>query len=106
MHIRNFTRWDKRCPRQKGALVYILRLKTGKRYVGSTSNYNARMRAHFSGAGAKATRKYAPMYVERRIPCYNASYARKVEQSITKEYIHQYGYSEVRGGCYTNSKTF
>ena len=38
-------------------IVYILKLKNSKRYVGYTNNYKKRMEKHFSGKGSQVTRK-------------------------------------------------
>ena len=39
-------------------IVYILKIKNSKRYVGYTNNYKKRMEKHFSGKGSQVTRKY------------------------------------------------
>jgi predicted GIY-YIG superfamily endonuclease len=71
-----------------------------------TENFRQRMMAHFSGKGSCVTRKYPPVRVERVIPCYNKGYAKMVEHEITRQYIHHYGYANVRGGRWVNSLTF
>ena len=52
------------------------------------------------------TRKYKPIEIERVIPCYNIKYAMTVEKKITQWYRLIYGKNRVRGGPWTNSKTF
>ena len=87
-------------------LVYVLRLVSGKWYVGMTGNFRQRMKSHFSGHGSCVTRKYSPICVERVIPCYNNGYAKTVEREVTKRYINRYGYHNIRGGPWVNSLTF
>ena len=87
-------------------LVYILKLKNDKRYVGYTNNYKKRMKQHFTGKGSMVTRKYAPVKIERVIPCYNKNHGLTVEKNVTQRYRQKYGENMVRGAGYTNSKTF
>ena len=84
--------------------IYKLDLKHGKKYVGKTSNFGRRMKQHFSGNGARVTKKFKPIKgkVIDKVPGFFSS---KVEQYHTKECIDKYGYENVRGGSYTNSKT-
>ena len=53
----------------------------------------------------KVTKKFTPIdsKIVYIVPGFISS---KVEQEITEEYIDKYGYDNVRGGQYTNSKTF
>ena len=87
-------------------VVYVLKLKNSKIYGGYTCNYKKRMQQHFTGKGSTATRKYAPVKIERVIPCYNKTYALTVERNITQQLMLKYGENMVRGGPWTNSKTF
>ena len=87
-------------------IVYILKLKNSKRYVGYTNNYKKRMEKHFSGKGSQVTRKYPPVKVERIIPCYNKTYGLIVERNVTQQLMQKHGVNMVRGGAWTNSKTF
>ena len=84
--------------------IYKLNLQGGKKYVGKTTNVDRRMDQHFSGNGAKVTKKFKPLSgkILEEVPGFFSDY---VEQEYTEEYIDKYGYENVRGGRYTNSKT-
>ena len=84
--------------------IYKMNLKDGKKYVGKTTNVDRRMNQHFSGNGAKVTKKFKPIDVKvvDEVPGF---FSDDVEQEYTEEYIDKYGYENVRGGMYTNSKT-
>jgi len=84
--------------------IYKLNLSNGKKYVGKTTDIDRRMDQHFSGNGSKVTKKFKPKEgkVVDEVPGY---FADDVEQEYTGEYIDKYGYENVRGGKYTNSKT-
>ena len=62
------------------------------------------MNQHFSGNGAKVTKKFKPLSwdILEEVPGFFSDY---VEQEYTEYYIDKYGYGNVRGGIYTNSKT-
>ena len=72
----------------------------------NSNNYKKRMEKHFTGKGSMATRKYAPVKIERIIPCYNKTYGLTVERNVTQRYREKYGKNMVRGAGWTNSKTF
>ena len=84
--------------------IYKMNLEGGKKYVGKTTNIDRRMNQHFSGNGAKVTKKFKPIDVKvvDEVPGF---FSDDVEQEYTEEYIGKYGYGNVRGGSYTNSKT-
>ena len=84
--------------------IYKMNLEGGKKYVGKTTNVDRRMDQHFSGNGAKVTKKFKPINakVVDEVPGF---FSDDVEQEYTEEYIDKYGYENVRGGVYTNSKT-
>ena len=84
--------------------IYKMNLEGGKKYVGKTTNVDRRMDQHFSGNGAKVTKKFKPINakVVDEVPGF---FSDDVEQEYTEEYIDKYGYENVRGGMYTNSKT-
>ena len=84
--------------------IYKLNLEGGKKYVGKTTDIERRMNQHFSGNGAKVTKKFKPIdfKILEKVPGY---FSNDVEQEYTKEYIKKYGYNNIRGGYYTNSKT-
>jgi len=84
--------------------IYKMNLSGGKKYVGKTTNVERRMDQHFSGNGAKVTKKFKPINanVIDEVPGF---FADDVEQEYTEDYIDKDGYENVRGGKYTNSKT-
>ena len=84
--------------------IYKMNLKGGKKYVGKTTDVDRRMNQHFSGNGAKVTKKFKPINAKviDEVPGF---FSDDVEQEYTEEYIDKYGYENVRGGSYTNSKT-
>ena len=84
--------------------IYKINLEDGKKYIGKTSNFGRRMEQHFSGNGAKVTKKFRPIKAKiiDEVPGFFSS---EVEQYHTEEYMDKHGYENVRGGIYTNSKT-
>ena len=84
--------------------IYKLNLQGGKKYVGKTTDIERRTNQHFSGNGAKVTKKFKPISgkVVDEVPGF---FSDEVEQEYTEHYIEKYGYENVRGGKYTNSKT-
>jgi len=84
--------------------IYKLNLEDGKKYVGKTTNIDRRMNQHFSGNGAKVTKKFKPIDGKVVDSCHGY-FSDKLEQKYTNKYINKHGYNNVRGGKYTNSKT-
>ena len=78
--------------------VYVLRLRSGKYYVGKTDNLDRRIEQHMSGRGAAWTQKYKPVAVEKTYK--NAG--QFDEDKVTKEYMAKYGIENVRGGTYVS----
>lgn len=76
--------------------VYVLRLSSGKYYVGKTDNVERRFQQHLNGSGSSWTRKYRPIAIEKTI--LNASPFE--EDKVTKEYMNKHGIDNVRGGSY------
>ena len=76
--------------------IYILRLESGKYYVGKSEDVKNRYQQHMNGSGSSWTRKYKPISLEKTIE--NASPFE--EDKITKEYMSKYGIDNVRGGSY------
>ena len=78
-------------------ILYVLNLEQNKKYVGMTNNLNIRLSQHYDGSGAKWTRLYKPISVERII--YPAT-ENDIENKITLELMQMYGKDNVRGGSY------
>ena len=76
--------------------IYILKLESGKYYVGKSDNVINRFQQHLNGGGSAWTRKYKPISLVKTIE--NASPFD--EDKITKEYMVKYGIENVRGGSY------
>ena len=86
----------------KKTFIYKLDLEDGKIYIGKTGNLQKRMKQHFSGDGARVTKKFKPIKCEVLDSC-PGFLASEIEQLYTNKYIVEYGYNNVRGGKYTNS---
>jgi len=84
--------------------IYKLELQGGKKYIGKTTDIDRRMDQHFSGNGAKVTKKFKPICGEIVDTC-PGFLSDKVEQKHTDKNIKKHGYDNVRGGKYTNSHT-
>jgi predicted GIY-YIG superfamily endonuclease len=84
--------------------IYKLELEGGKKYIGKTTDIDRRMNQHFSGNGAKVTKKFKPIEGEIIDTCYGF-FSDKVEQKHTDKNIKKHGYNNIRGGKYTNSNT-
>ena len=84
--------------------IYKMDLQNGKKYIGKTTDVDRRMDQHFSGKGAKVTKKFKPINgtVLDEVPGF---FSNQVEHEYTQTYIQKHGYQNVRGGYYTNSKT-
>ena len=80
--------------------VYVMKLASGKYYVGKTENLDERIDQHISGRGAAWTQKYKPVSVDKVIK--NASSFD--EDKLTKEYMAKHGIDNVRGGVYVKEK--
>ena len=80
--------------------TYVLRLSSGKYYVGKTDNMDRRWKEHLTGTGSAWTSKYPPIAIEKTIR--NASPFE--EDKVTKEYMNKYGIDNVRGGSYVTEK--
>ena len=84
--------------------IYKINCDDGKKYIGKTNNVDRRMEQHANGNGAKVTQKFKPKTYQiiDQVPGY---FSDRVEQYHTDKNIQKYGYQNVRGGKYTNSKT-
>lgn len=78
--------------------IYILKLQSGKYYVGKTTNPSFRLDTHFNGDGSAWTRKYVPIKVMELIPeCDDYD-----EDKYTKICMDKYGIDNVRGGSFVS----
>eukprot|EP00535_Pseudo-nitzschia_heimii_P005923 CAMPEP_0197178848 /NCGR_PEP_ID=MMETSP1423-20130617/3993_1 /TAXON_ID=476441 /ORGANISM="Pseudo-nitzschia heimii, Strain UNC1101" /LENGTH=375 /DNA_ID=CAMNT_0042628661 /DNA_START=171 /DNA_END=1298 /DNA_ORIENTATION=+ len=88
--------------------IYVLQLKDGKYYVGSTTNRKQRYRQHFENArgGSKWTRLHKPIRLVaeyKRIP---SRYVMGMESQKTAEYMMKYGVNNVRGAAFCGAREF
>jgi len=80
--------------------VYILKLESGKYYVGKTDNPKVRIDNHFNSNGSAWTRKYKPVKVVDIITdCDDFD-----EDKYTQIYMRKYGINNVRGGSFCQIK--
>ena len=88
----------------KSHTIYKVNCENGKKYIGKTTDIERRIHQHIKGNGAKVTQKFKPKTYEiiDEVPGFFSSDA---EQYYTEKNIKKYGYENVRGGTYTNSKT-
>ena len=100
-HCRQFFAYIGRATRRffQKYTIYVLELKDGKYYVGSTSHKRQRWRQHWSGTGQGAawTRRHAPIRVvfqHKRVP---ALYYLGLEAKVTAEWMLKHGVNNVRG---------
>jgi len=75
--------------------IYILRLESGKYYVGKTDDVPKRYQEHLNGQGSAWTKKYPPVTLIKTVEGSPFD-----EDKITKEYMGKYGIENVRGGSY------
>lgn len=78
--------------------IYVLRLTTGKYYIGKTNDLLRRMGEHTGGEGSVWTSKYKPVFLED----VSKELTPLDEDTRTKEYMLKYGIDNVRGGSYAN----
>ena len=77
--------------------VYVLELSDGKFYVGRTTDSESRIQQHFTGYGSAWTRLHAP----KRVLEIHCNVPIEMENAITKKYMRQHGWENVRGGAYS-----
>ena len=75
--------------------IYILRLESGKYYIGKTEDVLKRYQQHLSGEGSAWTKKYPPVTLVKTVEGSPFD-----EDKITKEYMAKYCIENVRGGSY------
>jgi predicted GIY-YIG superfamily endonuclease len=73
--------------------IYVLQLIEDRYYVGRTSNILRRTKQHFSGYGAKYTKKYKPIKVIE----VEEEKTMDDERKMTFKYVDKYGWEKVRG---------
>ena len=80
--------------------IYVLKLKSGKYYVGKTNNVNVRLNDHISSKGSAWTKKYKPISVEHVFKnCDNFD-----EDKYTIKLMSEKGIDNVRGGSFCEIK--
>ena len=73
--------------------IYVLKLIDERYYVGRTGNILRRVKQHFSGYGAKYTKKYKPLKVIEVVE----EITNDDERKMTFKYVDKYGWEKVRG---------
>lgn len=76
--------------------IYVLQLISERYYVGRTANILTRIEQHFTGRGAKYTKKYKPLKVIQVI----RELSKDDERNKTIEIMKKYGWEKVRGSCW------
>lgn len=77
--------------------IYVLKLASGKYYVGKSADVARRFQQHKAGRGSTWTSKYKPVSIVETRPMISAF----DETNVTKEYMKKYGMDNVRGGAYS-----
>jgi predicted GIY-YIG superfamily endonuclease len=80
--------------------IYVLKLKEGRYYVGSSDNVDKRYQEHLDGKGSSWTKKYKPIALEKT----HKNVSSFEEDKVTKQYMSKYGINKVRGGSYVKIK--
>jgi predicted GIY-YIG superfamily endonuclease len=85
----------------KPIYIYVLRLTDGRYYVGQTLDLKRRLREHESGRGATFTQHHKPIeFLHCEEFNQGLSQAKFHENKLTLVYMQQYGWKNVRDGCY------
>jgi len=77
-------------------VIYVLRLRNDKWYVGRTSSLDRRYEQHVKGEGSKWTFLHQPLNIHETRELKSDD----DEDLVTLEYMKQYGIYNVRGGTY------
>ena len=80
--------------------IYVLKLESGKYYIGKSDNINFRLEDHFNSNGSEWTKLFAPLSLIELIK--NVSPFE--EDKIVKVYMAKFGIENCRGGSYSNIK--
>jgi predicted GIY-YIG superfamily endonuclease len=81
----------------KPKALYVLRLESGRFYVGTSGDPAARFDAHKKGTGAAWTAKYPPLEMIKT----ELDKTRQDEDAEVKRLMLEHGIDNVRGGTYT-----
>jgi putative endonuclease len=82
-------------------VLYVLELRDGKYYVGTTEDFTARLRQHERGSGAAWTKKYGVVSVQKQEAISTDGVeARFAEDTVVKKMMLAHGMDSVRGGSY------
>lgn len=88
---------EKKAPRAaKPKTLYVMRLESGKFYVGTSGDPTARFDAHKKGTGAAWTAKYPPLEMIKT----ELDKTRQDEDAEVKRLMLEHGIDNVRGGSY------
>jgi adenosyl cobinamide kinase/adenosyl cobinamide phosphate guanylyltransferase len=79
--------------------VYVLQLEDNKWYIGETNDLEHRIEMHKKGGGSAWTKLHEVIDVKEIIPKGN-------EKIITLKYMKEFGYNNVRGYAWSQSKDF
>lgn len=77
--------------------VYVLKLKSGKWYIGRTQDVEKRYREHKTGEGSEWTKIHKPIKIEELLEDGDGF----DEDKMTKLYMSKYGIENVRGASYS-----
>lgn len=81
--------------------VYVLNLQSNKKYVGSTSDLDERLRQHSSSDYSSAWVQKFPMENVLAIyPCPNDDSLRLLEEEVTYDMMKKFGVDNVRGAAF------
>lgn len=85
-------------------VLYILKLQSGRYYVGQSANVHRRIDAHTEAKGAVWTQVYPPVAVVecKRTRTLDLKTAETKENLLTLEMMRRYGWRNVRGGWFCN----
>ncbi|CAN0481502.1 unnamed protein product, partial [Ectocarpus sp. 12 AP-2014] len=84
-------------------VVYSLNLEGGRKYVGKTNNFQARMNQHFSGNGAKWTQQNKPVSINHTQVCRSNETAKAAESIVYRNMSKYHGKDNVRGAGHTKT---
>lgn len=79
-------------------IIYILKLKDNKYYIGKTEDLTLSLKKHFNSNGIEWTKMYKPIELIQTIDNYDSF----DEDKYTIKYMKKYGIENVRGGSFFN----